>query len=185
MLQGRNTNHTILIAIVAIVKIDGTRAMTYSESICTQEVIAMDLREIEIKRIEKISELFLKAARAVPKDKQDWKPMPTGNSAQDIVTHLAMANHFFAGLLRGSAPKETKKANSYEEALKLFEDSKADLIGAIRSVDPAQFAEKRTMPWGEERTLKDLITSPMPHMAYHWGQIAYLQTLWGDTEDRF
>jgi hypothetical protein len=25
----------------------------------------------------------------------------------------------------------------------------------------------------------------MPHMAYHWGQIAYLQTLWGDNENRF
>jgi hypothetical protein len=41
------------------------------------------------------------------------------------------------------------------------------------------------MPWGEVRSIKDLITSPMPHMAYHWGQIAYLQTLWGDNENRF
>jgi uncharacterized damage-inducible protein DinB len=145
----------------------------------------MDLREIEVKRIEKLSELFLKAARVVPAEKQNWKPMPNGKSAQEILAHLGMANYFFAALLRGSAPPEVKNATNYEEALKLFEASKSQLAQAIRSVDPATFNEKRTMPWGEERTLKDLITSPMPHMAYHWGQIAYLQTLWGDTENRF
>lgn len=145
----------------------------------------MDLRETEIKRIEKVSELFLKAARAVPPDRQDWKPMPTGKSAHEIVAHVGMANSFFAALLRGGAPSEMKSADSYETALKLFEESKSELTQTIRSIDPATFNQKRTMPWGEERTLKDLLTSPMPHMAYHWGQIAYLQTLWGDSGDRF
>jgi uncharacterized damage-inducible protein DinB len=145
----------------------------------------MDLREVEIKRIEKISELLLKAARAVPKEKQNWKPMPTGTSAQEILAHLGMANYFFAALLRGGAPSEMRNADSYETALKLFEESKSELAQTIRSLDPAQFNEKRTMPWGEERSIKDLITSPMPHIAYHWGQINYLQMLWGDPQDRF
>lgn len=78
-----------------------------------------------------------------------------------------------------------RNADSYETALKLFEESKSELAQTIRSLDPAQFNEKRTMPWGEERTVKDLITSPMPHIAYHWGQINYLQMLWGDKQDRF
>jgi uncharacterized damage-inducible protein DinB len=145
----------------------------------------MDLRETEIKRIEKIAELLLKAARAVPSDKQAWKPMPTGKSAQEIIAHLGMANYFFAALLKGTTPAPMSAPTTYDEAIKLFEQSKAELIQTIRSVDPAQFSEKRTMPWGEERSIKDLITSPMPHMAYHWGQIAYLQTLWGDQENRF
>lgn len=145
----------------------------------------MDLREVEIKRIEKISELLLKAVRAVPKEKQSWKPMPTGKSAQEILAHLAMANSFFAALLKGGAPMQMGEPKTYDEAMKLFEQSKAELIQTIRAVDPAQFNEKRTMPWGEERSIKDLITSPMPHMAYHWGQIAYLQTLWDDQENRF
>ncbi len=145
----------------------------------------MDLREMEIKRIEKISELLLKAARAVPPEKQNWKPMPTGKSAHEILAHLGMANYFFAALIKGATPAQTGEPKTYDEAIKLFEQSKAELIQTIRSVDPAQFTEKRTMPWGEERSIKDLITSPMPHTAYHWGQIAYLQTLWGDTENRF
>lgn len=145
----------------------------------------MDLRETEIKRIEKISELLLKAARAVPKEKEDWKPMPTGKSAREILAHLGMANYFFAALLRGTAYTQTSTPHTYQEALQLFEESKAELIETIRSVDPAQFNERRTMPWGEERSIKDLITSPMPHIAYHWGQIAYVQTLWGDSENRF
>ncbi len=145
----------------------------------------MDLQETEIKRINKIAELLLKAARTVPPDRQNWKPAPGGKSPHDIVAHLAMANSFFAALLRGGAPSEMRSTQSYADALKLFEESKAELTQTIRSIDPATFNQKRTMPWGEERTLKDLITSPMPHMAYHWGQIAYLQTLWGDSEDRF
>ncbi|MCS6902746.1 MAG: DinB family protein [Candidatus Bipolaricaulota bacterium] len=145
----------------------------------------MDLRETEIKRIEKISELLLKAARAVPKDKQNWKPMPTGKSAHEILAHLGMANYFFAALLKGAAPAQMNEPKTYDDALKLFEQSKSELTQTIRSMPPAQFDEKRTMPWGEERSIKDLITSPMPHMAYHWGQINYLQTLWGDQENRF
>lgn len=145
----------------------------------------MDLREVEIKRIEKISELLLKAARAVPTEKANWKPMPTGKSAQEILAHVGMANYFFAALLKGTAPTQTSEPTTYQDALKLFEQSKASLIETIRSVDPKTFDEKRTMPWGEERSIKDLITSPMPHMSYHWGQIAYLQTLWGDQENRF
>ncbi|MCS6936691.1 MAG: DinB family protein [Candidatus Bipolaricaulota bacterium] len=145
----------------------------------------MDLRETEIKRIEKISELLLKAARAVPKEKEHWKPMPTGKSAHEILVHLGMANYFFAALLKGTPPAQRSDPKTYHEAITLFEQSKAELVQTIRSVDPARFDEKRTMPWGEERSIKDLITSPMPHMAYHWGQINYLQTLWGDQEDRF
>lgn len=145
----------------------------------------MDLREVEIKRIEKIAELLLKAARAVPTEKEHWKPMPTGKSAHEILAHLGMSNYFFAALIKGAMPAQMSEPKTYDEAMKLFEQSKAELIETIRSVDPAQFNEKRTMPWGEERSIKDLITSPMPHMAYHWGQIAYLQTLWGDQENRF
>lgn len=145
----------------------------------------MDLREVEIKRIERISELLLKAARAVPKERENWKPMPTGKSPREILAHLGMANSFFAALLQGESPAQTSEPTTYEEALTFFEQSKAELIRTIRAIDPAHFDEKRTMPWGEERSIKDLITSPMPHMAYHWGQIAYLQTLWGDSENRF
>lgn len=146
----------------------------------------MDLREIEVKRIEKIAELLLKAARAVPADKQNWKPAPEGKSAQEIVAHLGMAGYFFAMLIRGvDKPSPMPEAKTYDDALKLFAASQAELTQTIRSIDPQHFQEKRTMPWGEVRSLKDLITSPMPHMAYHWGQINYLQTLWGDQQDRF
>ncbi len=144
----------------------------------------MDLREVEIKRIEKVSELFLKAARAVPSERQQWKPAPEGKSVQEIVAHVGMANYFFATLI-GGAEKSMRDVTDYQSALQLFEESKRELQQTIRSVEPAVLEEKRTMPWGELRSVKDLITSPMPHIAYHWGQINYLQTLWGDNQDRF
>lgn len=144
----------------------------------------MDLREVEIKRIERVSELFLKAARAVPADRQTWKPAPEGKSVQEIVAHVGMANYFFATLICG-AEKSMRDVTDYQSALQLFEDSKRELQQTIRSLEAAAFEEKRTMPWGEVRSVKDLITSPMPHIAYHWGQINYLQMLWGDNQDRF
>lgn len=29
------------------------------------------------------------------------------------------------------------------------------------------------------------MTIPANHLAYHWGQLCYMQTLWGDDKDHF
>jgi hypothetical protein len=155
----------------------------------------MKLQELERRRVLTLTELFEKAARQVPSDKTQWKPEKKGKSAHEILEHVGGANLAFAALVRGSALSETateikdrheiKSASaSYHAAVEALKSSATILAESIAAVPDAQLGEVRPMPWGEMWKMTRLITAPGAHMAYHWGQLCYLQTLWGDMEDR-
>jgi len=156
----------------------------------------MKLQQLESRRVQALMNLCVSAAQNVPADKIRWKPEGRGRSVHEILEHLAGANHGFAALIRGSAlPKEAanapdrrsvkKTADSYQQALEALRESGQALSEAIASTADEQLGEKRPMPWGETWEMTRLLTSPGAHIAYHWGQICYLQTLWGDQQDRF
>ncbi|OGF56698.1 MAG: hypothetical protein A2Z21_06300 [Candidatus Fraserbacteria bacterium RBG_16_55_9] len=156
----------------------------------------MKLPQLESRRVQAIMELCSNAAQGVPTDKSQWKPEGLGKSVHEILEHLAGANHGFAALIRGGALSETAKksvdrqsiknpAASYPHAVEALRESGQALAEAIASVPDEQLRQERPMPWGETWAVTRLLTAPSAHIAYHWGQICYLQTLWGDQEDRF
>ena len=156
----------------------------------------MKLQQLESRRVQALMDLCMNAAQDVPADKVRWKPEGKGRSVHEILEHLAGANHSFAALIRGSAlPKEAttapdrqtvkKSADSYAQALEALRASGQVLASTIASVPEEKLGEKRPMPWGGTWEMTRLLTSPGAHVAYHWGQICYLQTLWGDQRDRF
>lgn len=148
------------------------------------------LQELEGRRVRALMELLLRAARHVPPDKVRWKPEPTAKSAQEIVEHVAAVNEFFATLIRGEVPQgpgprphQPQSHESYERALEALRASGEAVAQAIQAVPDEQLEADRTLPWGESWKLRRLLTAPGTHIAYHWGQISYLQTLWGDLRD--
>jgi uncharacterized damage-inducible protein DinB len=145
----------------------------------------MNMQELESRRVQALMVLFHQAAEHVPEEKAKWKPDPNAKSAQEIVEHLIQANHFFAALIRGDSAGEPpgSEAQSYHEALQALKESGKALSEAIASVPDSQLGEERTLPWGDKWKLTMLISAPSAHIAYHWGQIAYLQTMWGDKTD--
>jgi uncharacterized damage-inducible protein DinB len=156
----------------------------------------MRLQELEGRRVQVLLGICLNAAQVVPAERTRWKPEGRGRSAHEIIEHLAGANHAFAALIRGSAlPKEAAKApdrqsvkkpaDSYQQALAALQESGRTLSEAIASTPDEQLGQKREMPWGETWEMTRLLTAPGAHIAYHWGQLCYLQTLWGDQQDRF
>lgn len=156
----------------------------------------MKLQQLESRRVQALMELCSKAAQGVPSERIQWKPDAKGKSAHEILEHLAGANHGFAALILGSAlPKGVKAGadrqsvknptDSYEQALEALKKSGNVLAEAISSAPDEQLSLTRPMPWGETWEMTRLLTAPGAHIAYHWGQICYLQTLWGDQQDRF
>jgi len=145
----------------------------------------MDLQQLESRRVQALLELFIQSAKHVPEERADWKPEPNAKSPQEIVEHLTQANRFFAALIRGGPAGEPKgsEAQSYREALEDLKESGKALLEAIASVPDSRLGEEQTLPWGEKWKLTRLISAPGAHIAYHWGQIAYLQTMWGDQTD--
>lgn len=153
----------------------------------------MELCRLESQRVQALSEFVLKAAERVPEDKTHWSPNPQGKSAHQILEHLTGANHGFAALIAGEGeapPAEELQAlkvscERYDELLEAFRASSQALAQTIARVPTDQLGQERPVPWGGTWTLRRLITSPSAHLAYHWGQLCYLQTLWGDTQDHW
>lgn len=145
----------------------------------------MNLQQTESLRIKRVGQIFLDSARHVPQDKANFKPDPNLTSANEIVQHIAWANGFFNALIQGKAPAEHAfdPELPYAQALARFEQSCQHLAAATAAVPDDQLDDARDMPWGQTWKVKHILTSGSLHIAYHWGQIGYLQKAWGDTTD--
>ena len=136
-------------------------------------------------------EILAETAKAAPADKLDWKPDEKGKSSREIIEHLIGANYAFAALIRGQeVPAKEKqqfsiKPDSMQDAFAELHKSSLHLSEAIAEVRDEQLKENKEMPWGETWSMTRLVSAPSAHIAYHWGQLAYLQTLWGDQEDHY
>jgi len=147
----------------------------------------MDLQQLESRRVQAMAQIFWEAARHVPPEKADWKPDPNAKSAHEIVAHLTAANAFFAALLRGEpfsgTPHPQTEGKEYAQSLEEFRRSAQGLAETIASLPEERLGETVTMPWGQTWKVPMLLAAASGHIAYHWGQIGYLQTLWGDATD--
>ncbi|MCX6360571.1 MAG: DinB family protein [Armatimonadetes bacterium] len=130
---------------------------------------------------------------AMPAERQDWKPLDLGRSALSQVQECAIINPFFAAILttqtvpamEGEAYAAAKAALATPEAARAALAASADTLqAAIETFPDEKLGETVTLPWGEGMvmTFGQIMLAPYWNMTYHQGQIAYIQTLYGDNE---
>ncbi len=122
----------------------------------------------------------------IPDDKLDWKPAPTANSAMEIARHLLGAQGRIGAMLTGKNPDEAEIANpqTRDEAKQALAASASAYAATLRSIDPATLQEMMDMRFA--RLPKAIVAGmAVADTIHHHGQIAYLQTLLGDTESHF
>ena len=131
-------------------------------------------------------------ASFVPEEKRSWKPAGTSRSAREILAHATYWNLYFMRLLRGEKTWEmdeetwtrsTKELQDSDQALKLAEKSGKDFVASFEKVAPKDLEKKVELPWGH-RTLYQVALDNFWHLTYHVGQLCYIQTMLGDTQDR-
>lgn len=154
----------------------------------------MNIQQMEGMRVQAMIDLFCETAQHVPADKQEWKPDSEMNSPKELLEHIAAGNAAFATAIAGKpfdieidkADRRKAKIPSekMEEAISNVRSTGAKLVQSINGLSEDQMSARRTMPWGEEWDIPRLLTVASAHITYHWGQLAYLQTMWGDFEDR-
>ncbi len=122
----------------------------------------------------------------IPDDKLDWKPAPTANSAMEVARHLLMAHGRISAMLTGQNPDEATIANpqTREDAKQALIESASNYAALLRGLDPASLQELVEMRFAK---LPKVIVAGMAvaDTIHHHGQIAYIQTLLGDTESHF
>lgn len=123
----------------------------------------------------------------IPADKLNWKPAPTANSALEIVQHATRAFKFLQGMISGGSgePPEVPLPTTAAEAKQQIIDAAVEYKQFLTTIDPATLTNQIPMPFGATFPLSRVVSMPVIDVIHHHGQIAYIQTLLGDTESHF
>jgi uncharacterized damage-inducible protein DinB len=121
----------------------------------------------------------------VPDDKLNWKPAPTAASALEIANHVLEPLRGMASQLRtGEFNAEGAQATNRAEAQQFIVEAANDYAAALRELKAEDLQGTISLPFGE--VPKGMaISIPVVDLIHHHGQIAYLQTMWGDAESHF
>ena len=120
----------------------------------------------------------------IPDDKLNWKPAPEANSVLEIVNHLAMPLSGMANALDGRWQVAFESAQDREEAKALITSLSAKYADKLRALSAEDMSRTVTTPMGDF-PLPLAAGIPVIDLIHHHGQIAYIQTLLGDTEAHF
>ena len=154
----------------------------------------MSPQETAARMTEKIARDLVLALQATPEEKLDWKPEGLGRSIRDQLTECIGANAKWTRILQERAYRnpteaewaaETSGISSRELLAEHLIASADTLASTIRGLDNAFVAMDVPLPWQPEktRTWAEACFHAYWNLAYHDGQIGYIQTLYGDEEE--
>jgi len=153
----------------------------------------MTVFEFQARRIERIAEAVAHFVDTTDPTRLDWRPPCEGGiqsrSVLDQLAEIIQVNRYFTALLREETPEPgTVARESPTRSFTTVEEGKAQLLASaraladtIRSLDESMLT--RTYPHRRGPVLgENLLEMPYRNMAYHAGQMNFIQTLAGDPE---
>ena len=122
----------------------------------------------------------------IPADKLTWKPAPTANSALEIVNHITGVLIGFKPVLSGGsfAEPQFSPATDVVSAKSLLNSAAHDYAEALRAIKPEDMGKTVDLGFGDF-PFPVAASMPVTDLMHHHGQIAYIQSLLGDTESHF
>lgn len=122
----------------------------------------------------------------IPGDKLNWKPSPTANSALEIT--LQAAGHLLnmkAALTGGQfGDVHFPAPATRDEAKELILRASSDYAAWLQTLDGSDFGDPVQLPFGT-MPRGQCVSMPVLDLVHHHGQITYIQTILGDTENHF
>jgi hypothetical protein len=139
-------------------------------------------------------ELF-RYAKAVPADKLEWNPAEGGRSVLSLCQEIAMTPTWtmiaFSDKDMTWSEEESLAQRKQMEQFSTVDHCEKEFAGRFKAVETMfrGFSDedlKRTkwLPYngGRDHTFLEMMDYPRWNCCYHAGQIAYIQTLYGDRE---
>lgn len=136
---------------------------------------------------------FFNYARAVSADKVDWKPLDSGRSVLDMAQECAQSPDWGVGLMKMGGfsgfdddmmqkmRDERAQWTSVDECERVCRERADKLFEAIRAFPDEKMDETIELPWGKKTFAWWEIMGLLNwNLTYHLGQVAYVQTLYGD-----
>ena len=140
-------------------------------------------------------EAAFKYAKHVQPDKLTWEPCDLGRSVLNICQELAKCPDHAVELLEKKAMEMSedsmdeykKEVAQWDTVEKCYIAGKArleKLVSYINSFPEDKLNDKVWLPFdgGRDFTMMEIMAYPFWNYQYHQGQIAYIETLYGDKE---
>lgn len=121
----------------------------------------------------------------IPDDKLNWKPAPTASSALEISEHAAVAIRGLLAVLSGTAPAADEAPQTRDAAKAQVKAAAAEYAAWVRTVKTGDLNRIIDTGGMGQMPLVQFATVPAIDFIHHHGQIAYIQTLLGDTQSHF
>jgi hypothetical protein len=122
-----------------------------------------------------------------PADKLAWKPSETAKSALEIVHHVSYFAAGMAPVIDGTGaftPPPDPVPADLQTAQEMIRSSSNSLAAALRKFDMSRMGETVDLPFGSF-PMTMVVSMPVFDLIHHHGQLAYIETVFGDTEDHF
>jgi uncharacterized damage-inducible protein DinB len=122
----------------------------------------------------------------IPADKLEWKPAPTAKSVLQIANEMVYFAKGMLPVLSGGSftrPEVTPATTAAEAKERLLATS-SEYAQALRAVKPEDLGRQVDLGFGTV-SLAQAAGMPVMEFVHHRGQIVYIQTLLGDTQDHF
>ena len=157
----------------------------------TSEVVAQAKAHVQAGSA-RLAQLF----SHVEDEKLTWSPSESARSALRLVAHCAITNQFFADIISGHLPEQMPSPGEFEadlhareaqiasreEALDLLSETTSQLCRTIEGVSEETIVSQCRSPFGT-LPMAFWLQESGQHLAVHAGQLAYLQTIWGDLDN--
>jgi len=147
----------------------------------------MTITEYVAQQTMRMAEALAYFIETTQAERLDWQPVGEDEaetrSALDQVSECIEVNHAMAALLRGETvrpPSGLELADGGDAQRRLLASAE-DLAAAIRGVSEADLDRTYSHPRGQILG-RNMILMGYRNMAYHAGQINFIQTLYGDPE---
>ena len=154
----------------------------------------MHSKDLIIKVTEDSCDMFWRFARAVPSERVLWKASEDSRTALELCQECAQAPKWSEGMLRIRAIPDDlgdwqailseREGWTTVEACEAESRSRTEsLIAAIREFPESAMEQTLFLPFtGKDHPFWDIMMYPHWNFTWHTGQVAYLQTMWGDKD---
>lgn len=146
------------------------------------------LQEAAARRTEVALRDFEALVLRTPSDRVDWKP-EGAKSILEIVREVAEVNERWASILRNGkwvGYDPGREAPSFLPNLSIarahMRTTTGLFITEVRKFPDNRLTETISLPWADI-TGETALFHAIWHMSYHEGQVAYVQTMYGDMEE--
>jgi uncharacterized damage-inducible protein DinB len=150
----------------------------------------VEWKSILLSGLQENSNMYISDLAAIPADQVAKSPGGVARSAADFTYEIIVINDRIMKRMDGEDPGPWPFTNGYAVApeelhgkdalLAAINRSLEELLARLTAMDEDEFSRPITMTDGTERPLHELLQFLPMHLAYHDGQLNYIQALNGD-----